>query len=54
VTEPVGVAYPPALATVIVTVVDCAVVIVAGEGETVTAGVAFAVTVTDAVPEAAL
>jgi hypothetical protein len=37
-----------------VTVVDCPVLIVAGEGDTVTVGVAFAVTVTDAVPEAAL
>jgi hypothetical protein len=37
-----------------VTVVDCAVVIEAGEGDTVTAGVAFAVTVTEDVPVAVL
>jgi hypothetical protein len=37
-----------------VTVVDCAVEMLAGEADTVTAGVAFAVTVTEAVPEDAL
>jgi hypothetical protein len=37
-----------------VTVVVCAVVTLAGEGDTVTAGVCFAVTVTDPVPEAGL
>jgi hypothetical protein len=52
--NPVGVAYPPALPTVIVTVVDCPVVIEAGDGDTVTTGVAFTVTVTEPVPEAAL
>jgi hypothetical protein len=54
VTEPVGVANPPALATVIVTVVGCAVVMLVGEGDTVTEGVAFAETVTVAVPDEAL
>jgi hypothetical protein len=37
-----------------VTVVDCADVMLLGEADTVTAGVALAVTVTDAVPDAEL
>jgi hypothetical protein len=37
-----------------VTVVDCAVVIEAGDGETVTGGVALTVTVTEDVPDEAL
>jgi hypothetical protein len=54
VTEPVGVANPLALATVIVTVVDCAVEINDGDGDTVTAGVALTETVIEAVPDEAL
>jgi hypothetical protein len=37
-----------------VTVVDCAVEMLTGEADTVTAGVALAVTVTEEVPEEAL
>ena len=39
VTEPVGVAAPLPLLTVTVTMVDCAVVMLEGDGDTVTVGV---------------
>ena len=39
VTDPVGIVLPVGSLTVMVTVVDCAVVMLAGDGETVTAGV---------------
>ena len=40
VTAPVGVGLPVPPLTVTVTIVDCAVVMLEGDGETVTAGVA--------------
>ena len=46
-TEPVGVAPPPL--TVIVTMVDCAVVMLVGDGVTVTVGVVVVAAVAQAV-----